>query len=235
MKQFNIHSVTVIIPNYMSMNEKKILRKLRDSIVELDFDHIKLIAREAVESGIPAFKAITRGMAAGMDIVGKKFERGEYFLSELLVAGQVMNEGMSVLEPHLEIEDIETSGKVVVGTVRGDLHDIGKNIFINLLRSAGFEAVDLGVDVPAERFVEAVRDERPDVLGLSSLLSTCHAEIATIIGALEKAGLRDNVKVVVGGATLTDEIAKNLGADVRAKDAVDGVRISNRWVRGAED
>jgi len=214
----------------MSTDEERILLRLRNAIVELDFDNVKPIAEEAIKSGISAFKAITGGMAAGMEIVGRKFEAGEYFLSELLVAGQVMNEGMKVLEPHLKVEEVETSGKVVVGTVSGDLHDIGKNVLVTLLRSAGFDTVDLGVDVSSERFVEAIREEKPDILGLSSLLSTSHIEIARTIGALEKAGLRNGVKIIVGGATLTDQIAKDLGADVRAKDAVDGVKVCSRWI-----
>jgi len=218
------------LTDLMSTDEERILLRLRNSIVELDFDNVKLIAEEAIESGISAFRAITSGMAAGMEIVGRKFEAGEYFLSELLVAGQVMNEGMTVLEPHLKVEDVEASGKVVVGTVKGDLHDIGKNIFDTLLRSAGFKTIDLGIDAPTERFVEAVREEKPDILALSSLLSTSHIEIARTVEALEKAGLRNHVKIIVGGATLTDKIAKDLGADVRARDAVDGVRVCSRWV-----
>lgn len=215
----------------MEMREREILNKLRDCIVNLDLDNIKKVAKEAIDAGIPAYRAVTEGMAKGMEIVGKKFEDKEYFLAELIVAGDVMKEGTSVLEPYLKGESLETSGKVVIGTVKGDLHDIGKNIVITLLNAAGFTTIDLGIDVPAEKFVEAVREEKPDILGLSALLSTCQPEMGNVVKALEKAGLRDKVKIIVGGATVTEEIAVKVGADARAKDAVDGVNICNEWVR----
>ena len=215
-------------------NEREILNKLKDCVVNLDFDNIKDVAREALEAKIPAYQAVSKGMAKGMDIVGQKFESKEYFLAELIVAGDVMKEGLTILEPHLKPNERQTSGKVVIGTVKGDLHDIGKNIVITLLNGAGYETIDVGIDVPAEKFVETVREQKPDILGLSTLLSTCHPELETVINALKDAGLRDAVKIVVGGATVTDTIAKNVGADRRAKDAVDGVNICNEWMRTKE-
>ena len=214
----------------MSGKEEEILAKLRDCIVNLDIDNIQKVCREAIEAGIPAYKAITDGMAKGMDIVGQKYENNEYFLAELIMAGEVMKEGMKILEPYLKTGEIETLGKVVIGTVRGDLHDIGKNIVITLLRSAGFEVIDLGTDVSPEAFVEAVRKNKPDVVAMSALLTTTMIEMKNVIKALEEAGLRDKLKIIIGGAPITPEFAREIGADAAARDAVEGVNICKSWV-----
>jgi methanogenic corrinoid protein MtbC1 len=212
------------------MSELNLLNQLSECIVNLDFENIEQTAQDAITAGIPAYVAVTQGMAKGMEIVGQKFEEGEYYLAELIVAADVMMKGMQVLEPYLKEKDRVPKGKVVLGTVKGDLHDIGKNLVSILLEGAGFTVIDLGIDVPEARFVEIVRVEKPDVLGLSALLSPCIAEMKRIIQALQEAGLRDTVKVIVGGATLTDEVAKQIGADYRAKDAVDGVSMCQTWV-----
>lgn len=212
------------------MSETEPLNRLSECIVNLDFENIERAAQDAIAAGIPAYTAVTQGMAKGMEIVGQKFEEGEYYLAELIVAADVMMKGMQVLEPYLKEKDRVPKGKVVLGTVKGDLHDIGKNLVSILLEGAGFTAIDLGIDVPLARFVEIVRAEKPDVLGLSALLSPCIAEMKRVIQALREAGLRDTVKVIVGGATLTDEVGKQIGADYRAKDAVDGVSMCQTWV-----
>ncbi len=212
------------------MSELNLLNQLSECIVNLDFENIEQTAQDAITAGIPAYVAVTQGMAKGMEIVGQKFEEGEYYLAELIVAADVMMKGMQVLEPYLKEKDRVPKGKVVLGTVKGDLHDIGKNLVSILLEGAGFTVIDLGIDVPEARFVEIVRVEKPDVLGLSALLSPCIAEMKRVIQALQEAGLRDTVKVIVGGATLTDEVAKQIGADYRAKDAVDGVSMCQTWV-----
>lgn len=212
------------------MSELNLLNQLSECIVNLDFENIEQTAQDAITAGIPAYVAVTQGMAKGMEIVGQKFEEGEYYLAELIVAADVMMKGMQVLEPYLKEKDRVPKGKVVLGTVKGDLHDIGKNLVSILLEGAGFTVIDLGIDVPVARFVEIVRAEKPDVLGLSALLSPCIAEMKRVIQALQEAGLRDTVKVIVGGATLTDEVAKQIGADYRAKDAVDGVSMCQTWV-----
>ena len=212
------------------MSELNLLNQLSECIVNLDFENIEQTAQDAITAGIPAYVAVTQGMAKGMEIVGQKFEEGEYYLAELIVAADVMMKGMQVLEPYLKEKDRVPKGKVVLGTVKGDLHDIGKNLVSILLEGAGFMVIDLGIDVPEARFVEIVRVEKPDVLGLSALLSPCIAEMKRVIQALHEAGLCDTVKVIVGGATLTDEVAKQIGADYRAKDAVDGVAMCQTWV-----
>jgi len=212
-------------------SEKEVLGKLRDSIVNLDIDGVKNAAEEALAAGLPAYRAVVDGMAKGMEVVGQKYEDGEYFLAELIMAGETMKEGMSVLEPHLRAGDIKTAGKVLIGTVRGDLHDIGKNVVITLLRAANYDIVDLGVDISAEQFVEAAKEHSPDILAMSALLTTTMIEMEDVIGSLRKAGLRGKLKIIIGGAPITPEYAKKIGADAAARDAVEGVRTCNKWMK----
>lgn len=212
-------------------SEKQVLAKLRDAIVNLDIDGVKKASEEALAGGVPAFKAVIDGMAKGMEIVGQKYEDGEYFLAELIMAGETMKEGMAVLEPHLKAGDIKSAGKVAIGTVKGDLHDIGKNVVVTLLKAANFEVVDLGVDVSAEQFVDAVKKNKPDIFAMSALLTTTMIEMENIVKSLEKAGLRKKVKIIIGGAPITPEYAKKIGADAAAKDAVEGIRICTKWMK----
>jgi len=213
------------------VREEEILAKLRDAIVNLDIEGVQKACKEAIDARIPAYKAVTHGMAKGMEIVGEKYENGEYFLAELIMAGETMKEGMKVLEPHLKGGEVKKVGKVVIGTVKGDLHDIGKNIVVTLLNAAGFEVVDLGVDVSPEKFVEAVKQNNPDIVGISALLTTTMTEMGNVIKALKEAGLRDRVKIIIGGAPITLEYAEKIGADAAARDAVEGVNICKSWVK----
>jgi len=210
--------------------KEEILGRIRDAIVNLDIDNIQRLCKEAVDAGIPAYEIVMNGMSKGMEIVGEKYERNEYFLAELIVAGEVMKEGMKVLEPYLKSGEVKRVGKVVIGTVRGDLHDIGKNIVATLLSAAGFEVIDLGVDVPPEKFVEAVKEYKPDIVGMSALLTTTMVEMENVIKALKEAGLRDKVKIIIGGAPITSEFAEKIGADAAARDAVEGVNICKLWM-----
>jgi corrinoid protein of di/trimethylamine methyltransferase len=212
-------------------SEKEILAELRDAIVNLDIDGVKKASEDALAAHIPAFKAVIEGMAKGMEIVGQKYEDGEYFLAELIMAGETMKEGMTVLEPYLKAGDIKSAGKIVIGTVKGDLHDIGKNVVTTLMKAANFEVVDLGVDITAEQFVDAVKKNKPDILAMSALLTTTMIEMDNIVKTLEKAGLRKKVKIIIGGAPITPEYAKKIGADSAAKDAVEGVRTCTQWMK----
>ena len=214
------------------VNKEEMLSRIRDAIVNLDIDNIGRLCEEAVKAGVPAYEVVMDGMAKGMEIVGEKYECNEYFLAELIMAGETMKEGMKVLEPYLKAGELKKIGKVVIGTVRGDLHDIGKNIVATLLSAAGFEVVDLGVDVSPEKFVEAVKENNPDIVGMSALLTTTMVEMEEVIKALKESGLRDKVKVIIGGAPITEEFAKKIGADAAAKDAVEGVNICKSWVAG---
>jgi len=215
------------------MSEQIILKRVRDALVNLDIEGINQACKEAIDSGIPAYKAVMEGMAKGMELVGQKYENGEYYLSELIMAGETMKEGMSILQPYLKAGEMKTAGKVLIGTMRGDLHDIGKNVVRTLMRSGGFEVIDLGIDVPAEKIVESVRQEGPDIVGMSALLTTTMPEMETTIKALKKAGLRDKVKVIIGGAPITREYGEKIGADAAAKDAVNGVNICRAWMQSA--
>jgi len=208
----------------------EVLARLRDCVVNLDIDGVKRAAKEAIDAGVTPYEAIMEGMAKGMEVVGQKYEAGEYFLAELIMAGETMKEGLSVLQPYMKAGDMKHIGKVVIGTVEGDLHDIGKNVVITLLTASGFEVIDLGVDVPAEKFVEAVKQYKPDIVAMSALLTTTMVNMAKVIKALEQAGLRDKVKIIVGGAPLTEEYAKQIGADAYGRDAVEGVNICKKWV-----
>jgi 5-methyltetrahydrofolate--homocysteine methyltransferase len=209
--------------------EADILDRLRDCIVNLDISGVQKACKDALATGIKPYRAIMDGMAKGMDIVGQKYEEKSYFLAELIMAGEVMKEGMKILEPHLKSEDLKGKGRVVIGTVAGDLHDIGKNIVVNLLKAAGFDVIDLGVDVSVQRFFEAVREHKPDILGMSALLTTTMKEMELVIKEIEKAGLRGKVKTIIGGAPITPEFAEKIGADAAAGDAVKGVNICKEW------
>jgi 5-methyltetrahydrofolate--homocysteine methyltransferase len=214
------------------MSEADLLSRLRDSIVNLDFDGSKNLAQEAISKGVPANEIISKGISAAMEEVGRKFEASEYFLSELIVAGEISKEITQMLQPYLKGAEVKKIGRVVIGTVKGDLHDIGKNILGMMLESAGFEVIDLGSDVSAEAFVEAVEKNKPDIVGMSALLTVTMVEMESTINALKKAGLRDKVKVIVGGAPITEDYAKRIGADAYGKDAVMGVEICKGWVKG---
>jgi len=212
------------------MSREEILSKIREAVVNLDIDNIQRLCKEALEAGIPPYEIVMEGMSKGMEIVGEKYERNEYFLAELIMAGEVMKEGMNILEPYLKSGEVKKIGKIVIGTVRGDLHDIGKNIVVTLLNAAGFDVIDLGVDVPPEKFVEAVKEHKPDIVGMSALLTTTMVEMENVIKALKEAGLRDKVKVIIGGAPITREFAERIGADAAARDAVEGVNICKSWI-----
>lgn len=212
------------------MTSEQLFEKIKDSIVNFDVECIKSQSLEAMKMKLPPEK-IVEVMGEGMDIVGEKYELKEYFIPELIMAGETMKEGLAVLEPYLTGKAQESTGTIVVATVKGDLHDIGKNIFIMLLNTAGFKVVDLGIDVPAERVVEAVKDSGASIVGLSALITTNLEQMPLVISELEKAGLKDKVKVIIGGATVTERFARQIGADGYAKEAVKGIKICKKWVQ----
>jgi len=214
----------------MASSGERAIAELRDKLVELDFEGAKKAAQDALDAGVSPQKIVTGGIGEGMNIVGQKFEKSEYFLSELIVAGEVAKEVTQLLQPHLKGTQLKKLGKVVIGTVRGDLHDIGKNIVAMMLETAGFEVIDLGSDVPAEKFVDAVKKHNPDIVGMSALLTVTMTEMATVIQQMKDSGVRKKVKVIVGGAPLTDDYAKSIEADAFGRDAVQGAEICKSWV-----
>lgn len=210
-------------------SEKEILKRLRDCVVAFDSEDVPKACEDALAAGIPAYEAIVNGLSRGMEIIGRKYEAKECFLADLIMAGETMKEGMEILKPHLGMGDLSAMGAVVIGTVKGDLHDIGKDIVVTLLEAAGFQVVDLGVDVSAEEFVRAVGNHKADILGMSALLTTTMPEMQLVIRELEKAGLRRQLNVIIGGAAISPEYAREIGADGVGKDAVDGVNICKTW------
>jgi len=208
-----------------------ILDKLKDAIVELNIDDIPQLCQEALDSGVSAYDAIVKGMSKGMEIVGQKYEDGEYYLAELIMAGETMKEGVTVLEPYLKGGEVTSAGKCIIGTVKGDLHDIGKNVFVSLLKAENFEVIDLGTDIKPEAFMVAYNEHKPDIVAMSALLTTTMIEMGKVIDELKAAGVRDKVKVIIGGAPITDEYAVKIGADAAATDAVDGIRVIRQWAK----
>jgi len=217
------------------MTREEHLQALKDAITSMDLENIGKVAQAAMDGGVDPQVAITEGMVPGMVEVGQKFEEGEYFLSELVVAGEVMKDGIAVMEPYLTANAAEESkARAIVATVEGDYHDIGKNIVATLLGVQGFDVRDLGMDVPAERIVEEAKNFEPDVIGLSALLSTTMPRMGDVIRALEAAGLRDRVKVIVGGTPVTPQFAESIGADHCALNAIEGVHKCTEWIANAE-
>lgn len=214
-------------------NNDKILERIADFIVNIGVGggSIHDLVEQALAQGISPYEILTKGMVKGITVVGERYENREYFLTELVGAGEIMKEGMADISPLLTGKETEPLGKVVIGTVRGDLHDIGKNIVKMLLESVGFAVYDLGVDVPPEKFVEEIQRTRSDILGLSALLTTTMASMRTTIDELNRTGVRNKVKIVIGGAPITNEFAREIGADSAAMDAAQGVRICKEWMK----
>ena len=210
----------------------RIFRSLTEAVVNFDIEGVRRLAQEVIDNGLDPYEAITEALNEGMRIVGEKYEAKEYFLSELLLAGESMKAALEILTPHLKTGGIKAIGKVVIGTVKGDIHDIGKTIVTTLLRSAGFEVIDLGVDVSAEKFIESIREADADILAMSALLTTTMPYMGEVVKGLEENGLRGKVTVIVGGAPLSEDYAKKVGADLYAVDAVEAVRKLRDHVKG---
>jgi 5-methyltetrahydrofolate--homocysteine methyltransferase len=168
---------------------------------------------------------ITQGLTAGMQVVGEKYATREFFIPDMLASAEAVGAAMDLLKPLLEASDVETKGKFTIATVKGDIHDIGKNIVAILLKGAGYEVNDLGTDVPTEKIVEVVREYKPDFLGLSALLTTTMVVMGEIIEALKENGLRDRVKVLIGGAAVSDEYAQEIGADAYCVDGFQAIKV----------
>jgi len=207
-----------------------VLQQIHDNIVAGKVTVVLEKIQAALDGNIPVEKIVNEGMIAAMSEVGHLFECGEYFVPEMLVSARAMQKGMAYLKPSLAKAGLKSVGKVVIGSVKGDLHDIGKNLVSVMLEGAGFTIVDLGTDVPAEKFAEAVKAEKPDVLALSALLTTTMPNFKSVLQALENVKVRQNVKVLVGGAPVTTEYAQEIGADGFAPDASRAVAVAKALV-----
>ena len=204
---------------------EELQKELHNAIMEGQRDEaqaaVVALLDEGVEPGL-----VLNTMIDAMAEVGRLFEEGEYFVPEMLIAARAMKTGMDVLKPKLVDSDIQPLGLVAAGTVKGDLHDIGKNLVCMMLEGAGFQVIDLGNDVAPETFVEVVREQQPNIIAMSALLTTTMASMKTTIQALEQAGLRDKVKILIGGAPITDAYAKQIGADGYAEDASRAAKLA---------
>ena len=198
------------------------LEKIAESVISGKAEEVKNLVQQALDENIPAKKILDEGLIAGMNIVGKKFKNNDFYVPEVLIAARAMHRGLDVLKPMLVKSGVKPVAKIAIGTVKGDLHDIGKNLVSMMLQGAGFEINDLGVDVSSERFVEAVK-QGAQIIGLSALITTTMPSMKEVIDVLKKEGLRDKVKVMVGGAPLTQEYADEIEADGFAPDAASAV------------
>jgi len=209
-----------------------ILNKLMEAILNYDIEGAVKAAEEALKYGLDPIDAIENGLAKGIKIVGEKFGSGEIFLTELAIAAEAMKEALKIFEPAILKSGRERKvlGRIVIGTVEGDIHDIGKNIVSTLLMASGFEVIDLGVDVPVEVFVEKVKELKPDILALSALMTTTMIKMVDVIKALEREGLRDKVKVMIGGAPTSKDWAREIGADGHGVDAIEAVEVAKKLI-----
>ncbi len=206
------------------------IEQVREAVIDGDARGTVARIEAALAEGADPEAILRDGLISGMREVGQLYESGEYFVPEMLISARAMSAALVVLRPRLASEGVESSGKVVIGTVHGDLHDIGKSLVVMMLEGAGFEVVDLGIDVPPERFVEAVRDEAAQVVALSALLTTTMMNMGKVIEALDAAGVRDRVKVMIGGAPISQSFADQIGADGYSADAASAPALAGRLV-----
>lgn len=206
------------------------MQAIAAALIEGDNKTVDKLTRQALDDGTSALEVMDYGLISGMAIVGIKFRENVIFVPEVLACARAMKAGMAHIEPILSASGIPPVAKVVMGTVKGDLHDIGKNLCIMMLRGSGFEVIDLGVDTSPDRFIEAVEDSSAGILGMSALLTTTMPNMGRTIEAFIDAGLRDDVKIMVGGAPVTQDFADEMGADGYAKDAVSCVALAKRLV-----
>jgi 5-methyltetrahydrofolate--homocysteine methyltransferase len=204
------------------------LKEIYDSILNGDNKSVAAQVQAALDAGIDTGVVLNQAMVAAMAEVGRLFEEGEYFVPEMLVSARTMQTGLAVLKPHMVESNIQSTGKVAIGTVKGDLHDIGKNLVAMMLEGAAFEIVDLGVDVTPDKFVNAVQEKGVDLIAMSALLTTTMTNMKATIEALNTSGLRGKVKVMVGGAPLTAKFAEEIGADGYAADASKAVALAKQ-------
>ena len=202
-----------------------ILETIREMVVGGKFNDIEEEVQRAVDSGTDLNLLINDALISAMDIVGKRFADGDIYVPEMLVSAKTMKQGLDIIKPLLTAGEAEHRGTIVMGTVKGDLHDIGKNLVIMMMEGAGFRIIDLGVDVKIEDLIDTVKKEEADVLGLSALLTTTMPEMQKVIEALEEAGLRNQLKVIVGGAPIDQGFADKIGADGFGADAVEAVQL----------
>ncbi|MBM3154471.1 MAG: cobalamin-binding protein [Chloroflexi bacterium] len=208
------------------------MSELADALANLEEDKVRQLVQQRVNSNADAMSVVEE-LRKGMDIVGERYKSKEYFLSELIISGEMFKESMAVIEPRLKAgKKGEPLGRMVLGTVKGDIHNIGKDIVATLLTAAGFEVYDLGIDVPPEKFVEKLSQTDSTILGMSGLLTPAFESMKETVKAVEAAGLRDKVKVIIGGGIVTEQVGRYVGADAFTDDASEGVDMCRLFVKG---
>ncbi len=203
---------------------------LAEAIIEYDATKAYELTQKLVDEGAKPSEIINKGLIGGMNIVGERFKKGDMYVPEVMMAAKAMHAGMNIVKPLLTEGESSSSGKIVLGTVAGDLHDIGKNLVGMMMESGGMEVVDIGIDVPSEKFAEAVRENKPQVVGMSALLTTTMPAMKDTIEVLKKEGLRDSVKIIIGGAPVTQDYADEIGADGWAPDAASAKDLALKLV-----
>lgn len=209
-------------------SKEELLKRLSDGVLDMEEEDVAEAAREYLESGYPALDGIMEGLIDGMNRAGQLFEEEEYFVTDILLCSDAMYAGLDVLKPHLPTESEDNKKKVVIGVVEGDTHDIGKNLVKIMLETAGFEMIDLGRDVPLQKFVDSAKEEGAELVCMSTLMTTTMAGMETVIHLLEEAGIRDQVKVMIGGGPISQKFADKIGADGYSQNAVEAVNLAKR-------
>ena len=209
-------------------SKEELLKRLSDGVLDMEEEDVAEAAREYLESGYPALDGIMEGLIDGMNRAGQLFEEEEYFVTDILLCSDAMYAGLDVLKPYLPTESEDNKKKVVIGVVEGDTHDIGKNLVKIMLETAGFEMIDLGRDVPLQKFVDSAKEEGAELVCMSTLMTTTMAGMETVIHLLEEAGIRDQVKVMIGGGPISQKFADKIGADGYSQNAVEAVNLAKR-------
>ncbi|MBW6463918.1 MAG: corrinoid protein [Dethiobacteria bacterium] len=226
--------VEMIVDNVLQGRRNKDDEGIEDGVVGQP--GVAELVEEALETGIEPDRILLKGLSRGMELVGAKYESGEYFIPDMLTAAEAVEAGMKVMEPHLTGQgDNGGKGKIVLATVEKDLHDIGKNLVAIMLKGAGFSVIDLGIDVPAARIVEVAEDEDAQIIGLSALLNTTMKNMEEVVTQLEQKGLRNRVKVLIGGAPTSGDFARQIGADSYGKDAFAAIREAEKLLKAGGD
>lgn len=211
--------------------EEDLKKEIIRSITELDLNNTVNLCKAALEKGF--VMETLNSLTEGMDEIGRRYENGEYFLAELMAAGELMKVVIQMIKPYIIESGVQLGrARMIIGTVEGDIHDIGKNLVITIVSALGLDIIDLGVDVPAERFINSVKQHKPEILGMSALLTTTMPQMRRVIELLEKTGLRDTVKVIIGGRPVTREFAAEIGADAYAEDAFKARKVIIEWLKG---
>lgn len=208
--------------------KEEYLKRLSDGVVEMEEDDVAEACQEYLDAGYPAFDGIMEGLVDGMNRASKLYEEEEYFVTDVLLCSDAMYAGLDILRPHLPEEDGETKKKGVIGVVEGDTHDIGKNLVKIMLETAGFEMTDLGRDVPLQKFVDTAEEKNADMICMSTLMTTTMGGMETVIHMLEEAGMREQVKVMIGGGPISQKYADKIGADGYSTNAVEAVKLAKR-------